>query len=246
MTTTLPIEPTTDSEAARMAAVRRYDVLDTPPDGAFDRITQLAARFLGVPISIVSIVDTDRIWFKSHEGIDAEETGRDPGLCASAILQEDAYVVTDAKNDPRTLANPLVAGSLGLQFYAGIPLVTHDGHKLGTLCAIDVKPRQVSKDEIGTLTNLASVVMDELELRLSAKRLHELETAQTESFQKLAESLEAGLMSNRAIGKALGLIMANYDLTDAEAFKKLKHHSQDLNMKLQAIADEIVANHNRA
>src|SRR4028119_1269385 len=88
----------------RMAAVVRYDVLDTPPDGAFDRITALASRLLRVPISIVSIVDTDRIWFKSRHGIDVEQVDREPGLCASAILQEGPWLVTDAAADPRTLA----------------------------------------------------------------------------------------------------------------------------------------------
>ena len=163
-------------ERARVEAVRRYDVLDSPPDGAFDKITQLAAKLFNVPISIVSIVDTDRIWFKSHHGVDAEETSRDPGLCASAVLQDDVYVVTDAQMDPRTLANPLVAGSLGLQFYAGKPLVTGDGHRLGTLCVIDRAPREVTDDELETLRTLGDVVMDELELRLSARRVLALET----------------------------------------------------------------------
>jgi hypothetical protein len=98
-------------EAARLAAVRRFDILDTPPDGGFDRITAMAARLFGTPIAIVSIVDTDRIWFKSRHGLpDVAQIGRDPGLCASAILDHVPWVVTDAAADPRTLANPLVAG----------------------------------------------------------------------------------------------------------------------------------------
>ena len=126
-----------DTELRRMAAVRRYDILDTPPDGVFDRITALAARRFGVPISIISIVDEDRIWFKSHHGLPVEEIGRDPGLCASAILSADPHILTDASIDPRSLANPLVAGDFGLRFYAGVPLTTSDGHNLGTLCIID-------------------------------------------------------------------------------------------------------------
>ena len=96
------------NERERLDAVRRYDILDTPPDGAFDRITALAARIFDVPISIVSIVDADRIWFKSRHGVDVDEIGRDPGLCASAILHDEPWLVTDAKFDPRTLTNPLV------------------------------------------------------------------------------------------------------------------------------------------
>src|SRR5687767_9179452 len=127
--------PSADTEADRLAALRRYDILDTPPDGAFDRITALAARLFDVPIAIVSVVDTDRIWFKSARGLpDVAEIERAPGLCASAILQDQPWVVTDAANDPRTLANPLVAGAFGLRFYVGVPLTTSDGHNLGTLC----------------------------------------------------------------------------------------------------------------
>lgn len=161
------------NEAERLAAVRRYQVLDTPPDGAFDRITALAARLFGVPISIVSIVDHDRIWFKSHHGIDATEIDRAPGLCASAVCQYEPWIVSDARIDSRTIDNPLVAGELGLRFYLGVPLTTSDGYNLGTLNVIDVEPREVSDEELATLTDLASVVMDELELRLASRKLFE-------------------------------------------------------------------------
>lgn len=153
-----------------MAAVRRYDILDTPPDGAFDRITAIAARLFDVPISIISIVDDDRIWFKSHHGLSVNQISRDPGLCSSAILSPDPYILTDASADPRSLANPLVAGEFGLRFYAGVPLQTIDGHGLGTLCIIDKAPRPIGQKQVDDLKDLASVVMDQMELRLSARR----------------------------------------------------------------------------
>lgn len=153
-----------------MAAVRRYDILDTPPDGAFDRITALAARRFNVPISIISIVDEDRIWFKSRHGVPVEQIGRDPGLCASAILTNDPHILTDASVDPRSLANPLVAGDFGLRFYAGVPLTTSDGHNLGTLCIIDKEPRPIDDAQIADLQDLASVVMDQMEMQLAARR----------------------------------------------------------------------------
>ena len=168
--TTEVLELDSKSEGERLAAVARYEILDTPPDGAFDRITAIAARQFKVPISIISIVDHDRIWFKSHHGLDVAEIGRDPGLCASAILSDDAYVLNDARSDPRSLANPLVAGEFGLRFYAAIPLETHDGYKLGTLCVIDREPRAVTEEQIADLKDLASLVVDQLELRLAARR----------------------------------------------------------------------------
>ena len=164
------VDFTPSSEAARMAAVRRYDVLDTPPDGAFDRITAIAARRFNVPISIVSIVDHDRIWFKSHYGLPINEIARDDGLCATTILSATPRVLTDAKTDACALANPLVAGEFGLRFYVGAPLRTHDGHHLGTLCEIDTTPRPVTQAEIDELSDLAALVMDHLELRISARQ----------------------------------------------------------------------------
>jgi two-component sensor histidine kinase len=169
MTKTAKIVAIPDGEAKRLATLRKYDILDSPPDGAFDRITAVAASIFSAPISIISLVDHDRIWFKSHYGLDVQEIGRDPGLCASAIMQDSAWLVNDAKTDFRTLANPLVAGEFGLRFYVGAPLRTHDGFNLGTLCVIDRKPRQPSETQIAQLTDLASVVMDQMELRLSAR-----------------------------------------------------------------------------
>ncbi|MCX2747951.1 protein kinase [Arthrobacter sp. MI7-26] len=156
-------------EAERMAAVHQYQILDTPPDGAFDRITALAARLFDVPIAIVSVVDHDRIWFKSHHGTAVEQIDRDPGLCASAILQGGTWVVENAPEDPRALANPLVAGEFGLGFYAGTPLRTRGGYNLGTLCILDFAPRNMSRAEIDTLQDLAAVVMNDLELRLESR-----------------------------------------------------------------------------
>lgn len=166
------------NESRRIEAVRRYDILDTPPDGSFDQITAMAAKLFSAPISIISDVDTDRIWFKSHHGLEAEQIGRDPGLCASAILEDSSYVVTNALTDARSLANPLVAGEFGLRFYVAVPLRTHDGFNLGTLCVIDTEPRTVTEDQLDYLNGLASLVMDQMELRLSARRaIADLSTA---------------------------------------------------------------------
>jgi phosphoserine phosphatase RsbU/P len=170
-TTTNRMAHTDDGEGARLDAVRRYDILDTPPDGSFDRITRIASEMFNVPIALVTIVDEDRIWFKSRHGLDGvEQIGRDPGLCASCILQDDPYVVEDARKDPRTLANPLVSGKFGLQFYAASALRTADGHRLGTLCIIDREPRVFSPRQAALLDQLSQIVMDEMELRLSALR----------------------------------------------------------------------------
>ncbi len=175
------------NEEERLDVLRRYDILDTPQDGAFDRITAVAAGLFRVPIALISLVDHDRIWFKSHAGLDAAEIDRAPGLCSSAILSPDFYQVSDAAIDPRTLANPLVTGSLGLRFYAAAPLRTREGFNLGTLCIIDREPRELTAPEAEMLNKLASLVMDQMELRLAARKIAALEGLQ----QSLNEQLRA-------------------------------------------------------
>src|SRR5665648_642584 len=153
--------------------VHRYDILDSPPDGAFDRITALAARLFSVPIAIVSVVDHDRIWFKSHHGLEIDQLDRDAGLCASAILHEGPWIIEDAAVDVRALSNPLVAGEFGLRFYAGIPLRTRDGFNLGTLCILDREPRTLDTQDVKALEDLAAIVMNDLELRLENRHAPE-------------------------------------------------------------------------
>jgi diguanylate cyclase (GGDEF)-like protein/PAS domain S-box-containing protein len=172
------------NESERLERLRCYEILDTPPDGAFDRITAIAARFFRVPIALVSLVDHDRIWFKSRYGLDVEQIAREPGLSASAIWQDDVYEIRNALEDPRTIGNRLVSGALGLRFYAAAPLKTPDGYNLGTLCIIDKHPRELSPEDKDTLADLAAIVMDEMELRLSARKLIEKTEAQRESEER--------------------------------------------------------------
>jgi sigma-B regulation protein RsbU (phosphoserine phosphatase) len=164
--------PPAEVEAARMEAVRRYDILDTPPDGAFDRVAAMAARLFDVPVASVTIVDADRIWFKAIHGLEGvAEIGRDPGLCGSAILRDDALVIPDTLTDPTARNNPLVTGPLGVRFYAAAPIITADGHRLGTVNILDTKPRLITEADTETLADLAAVVLDAMELRLSGLRL---------------------------------------------------------------------------
>lgn len=157
------------NETQRIETLKKYDILDTPPDGAFDRITNLASAIFKVPIAIISLVDTDRIWFKSHHGLPINQIDREPGLCASAILSNDTYVVENAIEDPRTLANSLVAGDFGLRFYAAAPLQTEENCNLGTLCIIDKTPRSFTAEDKAILKQLATIVMDEMEMRLALR-----------------------------------------------------------------------------
>lgn len=196
--------PDENRERERLAAVRHYDILDAPADGAFDRITALAARFFQVPIAIVSIVDEDRIWFRSCHGLDAQQIPRHPGLCASAILQPGPYILADAALDPVALTNPLVAGEFGLRFYAAVPLTVPGGYNLGTLCIIDKAPRTLTEAEVQALQDFSALVVAELDLRLEARRVvaeqHELREralVQQDEAVELARVLQASLLPPR-------------------------------------------------
>ncbi|MCY0923815.1 SpoIIE family protein phosphatase [Streptomyces sp. H27-G5] len=156
-------------EAARMDAVRRYDILDTPPDGAFDRVAAMAARLFKVPVASVTIVDEDRIWFKAAHGLEGvSEISREPGLCGSAILADETLVIPDTLTDPVAFNNGLVTGPMAVRFYAAAPITTRDGHRLGTVNILDTTPRLITEDDTATLADLAAIVLDELEMRLAA------------------------------------------------------------------------------
>jgi diguanylate cyclase (GGDEF)-like protein len=166
------LDPKLTDEPARMAALDRYEVLDTPREPSFDRITDLVRNILGVPISAVSLVDADRQWFKALSGLDAEQTSRDVAFCDHTIRQRAPMVVTDAREDARFCDNPLVTGDPNIRSYAGIPLETPDGYNIGSLCAIDTVPRQFDPGQIAILRNLAALVVEQLELRRIAERDH--------------------------------------------------------------------------
>ncbi|MDO1560447.1 PAS domain-containing protein [Brevundimonas sp. 2R-24] len=158
------------AESARLASLRHYQVLDTEPEAALDDLTKLAARLCSAPRALVSLVDEDRQWFKARVGVEARETPREISFCRHAILSDETMVVPDAAKDPRFADNPLVTGDFGLRFYAGAPLVTPEGQRLGTLCVIDTQPRPtgLTPQQASDLELLARQVMDHLQLRRMA------------------------------------------------------------------------------
>jgi PAS domain S-box-containing protein len=176
--------PVPDDEADRLEALRGYEILDTPPEENFERITRIASRVLKSPMCLVSLVDTDRQWFKSKHGLDADETPRNVAFCAHAIMEDEVMVVPDATKDPRFRDNPLVLSDPKVRFYAGAPLKSWSGHNIGTLCVIDQKPRKATPEQQEILEDLAKIVIDEMELRLWSKRaldaLHAKERAVNE------------------------------------------------------------------
>ncbi|HNC45422.1 MAG TPA: GAF domain-containing protein, partial [Acidobacteriota bacterium] len=152
-------------EAERLATLYQYNVLDTASEPAFDRITQLAARWFQVPIALISLVDRDQVWIKSCFGMQAAPIRREEALCAEAILSAEPLIIPDAVTDSRFSENPKVAGPPHIRFYAGVPLTMPNGHRVGTLSIIDDQPRQFSGEECERLQDLAVLVQDQIELR---------------------------------------------------------------------------------
>jgi anti-sigma regulatory factor (Ser/Thr protein kinase) len=184
-------------EAERLAALRRYKILDTKPEKAFDDLTLLASYVCGTPIALITLVDADRQWFKSRVGMSATETSRSVSFCTHAIKQPDLYIVPDATRHEIFKDNPLVTTEPGIRFYAGAPLITPEGQALGTLCVVDRVPRTLTPAQIDALEALRRQTQAQLELRRNLMDLEAAlekrdaaEAAQARLVAELQESIE--------------------------------------------------------
>lgn len=194
-------------EGARLAALRRYQILDTPAEPAFDDLVRLIARICDTPIAVINLIDENRQWFKSELGLGVRETAKDVSICVHALMQQDIFIVPDTLLDPRFANNPLVTGKPHLRFYAGALLETSDGFPLGTLCVLDYQPRQLNPLQLEALQTLARQTMRLIELyhvnRLQADMLHELEEAREKMAVLASTDALTGLMNRRAFSERL-------------------------------------------
>lgn len=212
-----PQPPQPPREAERLAALLGYDILDTPPESAFDDFTLLASALCGVPISAVSLIDQSRQWFKSKIGLDVDQTPRQNAFCAHAIAQPGELLeVPDATQDARFAHNPLVTGAPQIRFYAGAPLVTPEGHALGALCVIDTQPRQLSSQQKEALSALSRQVVAQLELRQRNRELHRMVQERDAARQEFEQTHQQLKNANEEFGALIGAMPDAIFLLDAD------------------------------
>ncbi|GAB1541742.1 hypothetical protein NUACC21_44140 [Scytonema sp. NUACC21] len=182
------------NELHRLAALRRYQILDTPREAAFDDLTRLAAQICNTPIALITLIDECRQWFKAKVGLEIESTPRNIAFCNHAIRQpNDILIVPDAQLDTRFASNPLVTSPPYIRFYAGAPLVTPEGFTLGTLCVIDSIPRQLSSEQLDALRTLSRQVIAQLELRRNLETLERINTSERQQIEDLISALSHDL-----------------------------------------------------
>jgi GAF domain-containing protein len=157
--------PVPENEGARLEALRQYEILDTDPEESFNDLTRLAAYICNTPIALITLVDEHRQWFKARVGMSQKETSRDISFCAHAILQDGPFIVRDALDDERFRTNPMVIADPRIRFYAGSPLMSPEGFKIGTLCVIDNKPRELTPEQVAALKILGNQAITQLDLR---------------------------------------------------------------------------------
>ena len=221
-------------EFSRIDELRRYDILDTPPDGSFNDLCAIAARVFNAPVALVTLVDTDRVWFAASHGIgQLRQVDRGPGLCASAILQDGPYVAPDLQLDPNSLANPLVARENGFRFYAAVPLKSSRNFNLGTMCILDHEPREFTEADQQMLERFARMVMQMMEHRLASRSVAQLaqeieerrvELAHRASHDSLTDLLNRTAMERhlaRAAQRSHAPTHAAYALLDVDHFKSI-------------------------
>lgn len=187
----MPAAPMPANEEQRLAALRQFQILDTPFEKDYDQLCQLAATLCGAPIALISFVDRDRQWVKASVGLEIREIDRDLSFCAHALWDEEVFVVEDASRDVRFADNPLVTGDPDIRFYAGQPLWTAEGLALGTLCTIDRVPRKLSPAQREALQILARQVVTHLELRRAARELRRLNDDKDRFFSVIAHDLRS-------------------------------------------------------
>ncbi|KXI28051.1 GAF domain-containing hybrid sensor histidine kinase/response regulator [Paraglaciecola hydrolytica] len=234
----MQVAPPTDNEEARLKALLDYDILDTEEERVFDELAQLASEICETPIALISLVDPKRQWFKASVGLDAKETPRDIAFCAHAIHQQNLFEVEDALQDPRFFDNPLVTNKPNVRFYAGTPLITPEGLAIGTLCAIDHKPKKLNEFQANALAILGRNVISQMELRRKIKLLKEHDKNKTAFLSNMSHELRTPL--NAIISFSGLLIQDENQAVDDDKLREYLRHIEYSGKRLLGVINTVL------
>ncbi|MFT5296579.1 MAG: K+-sensing histidine kinase KdpD [Colwellia sp.] len=224
-------------ETRRIEELLRYEVLDTEDEKALDELTQLASVICGTSISLISLVDKDRQWFKSRVGLNAPETPREIAFCSHAILQDKIFEVPDALEDARFADNPLVTGAPDIRFYAGTPLISTSGMPIGTLCVIDTIPKKLDEKQQLALNTLAKQVISQLELRLHNRQLQRMQKDQKQIFAVMSHDLRSPFNGILGLSK---ILHKSADTLEPGLIAEMADGILESSLKVYQLLDEIL------
>lgn len=224
-------------ETQRIDELLRYEVLDTEDEIVLDELTQLASAICGTSISLISLVDKDRQWFKSRVGLNAPETPREIAFCSHAILQDQIFEIPDTLEDKRFIDNPLVTGAPDIRFYAGAPLVSTNGLPIGTLCVIDTAPKKLDKKQQLALKTLAKQVVTQLELRLRNRQLLRMQKDQEKIFAVMSHDLRSPFNGILGLSK---ILHQNADTLEPELIAEMADGILESSLTFYQLLDEIL------
>jgi len=224
-------------ETQRIEELLRYEILDTEDEATLDELTQLASAICDAPISLISLVDKDRQWFKSRVGLNTPQTSREIAFCSHTILQDQIFEIPDASKDKRFADNPLVTGSPDIRFYAGAPLISTSGMPIGTLCVVDTKPKKLNKDQVLALKTLAKQVINQLELRLHNRHLQKMQKNHKQILATLSHDLRSPFSGILGLSRVLHQKSATLK---PELIAQMADGILDSSLKVYQLLDEIL------
>jgi signal transduction histidine kinase len=229
--------PQHENEAQRLAELMRFDVLDSEDEEAFDELTELASNICGAPVSLISLIDSDRQWFKSRVGLDAHETPRELAFCAHAILQPDVFEIPNALEDDRFADNPLVTKDPNIRFYAGAPLVSENGLPIGTLCVIDQEPKTLTDEQKRALQILAKQVIGQLELRVNYKKLKQVDQEREKMFSVIGHDLRSPFTGIIGLSR---LLYDNVGTVDSDKIQSMAGGILSSSLQVFQVLEELI------
>ncbi|HZH67362.1 MAG TPA: GAF domain-containing protein [Flavisolibacter sp.] len=235
--------PVLPNEKERIEALKSYGILDTPPEAEYDALTSLASKICGTPISLITLVDDTRQWFKSAHGTEVRETPREHAFCTHAILNpQETLVIPDLRKDERFWDNPLVSGDPHVVFYAGVPLTDNNGFAIGSLCVLDVKEHRLNEFQLNALRTLAGQVVTIMQLQRRNKNIQTFQKLLEERITELEEAVRLTITTAPAVNQltqTLAALQQNHAATLSAEGKELAEKAEKTAFRISGVLEQV-------